>query len=157
MSVKFTIRGDKAVKKSLTEMGERARSVEKAWPSVGSYLSNQVNQQFVTEGRRFGTPWRPLKPEYKLWKMRHGFSRKILRQTGKLKESFTGRPMDIEEYRGNSATFGSSLDSAVWHQKGTRRNGKRVNPPRPMLVATKEVRLEVKRILLRYITRGRIT
>jgi phage gpG-like protein len=156
MAVKMTIRGDKQVKRRLEELGDRARSVEKAWPSVGSYLSRQVNQQFVTEGARFGKKWRPLKPEYRLWKMRHGFSRKILVKTGQLRREFTGRPMDIEEYKGNSATFGSSSDVAGWQHRGTFRNGKRVIPPRPILVVTKDIRVDVKRILLRYITRGQV-
>lgn len=155
MAIKMTIRGDKAASRRLDDVAHRARNIERAWPAVGSYISKQVNQQFVTQGSRFGTPWKPLKPEYRLWKIRNGFSRLTLVKTGLLKKSFTGRPMDIEEYRGNSATFGSNFDTAVWQQKGTHRNGKRVIPPRPILVATKDMRLEVKRILQRYIVKGR--
>lgn len=135
---------------------ERTKHVSpRAWQSVGAYLSDQVRQQFVTEGEHFHTPWKPLKPKYLVWKLAHGGSRKILRYNGDLMRSFTSRPMSIERYEGNRATFGSSDRKAVWHQKGTHRHGKQVNPPRPMLVVTREVRAGVKQRLDSYIAGGR--
>lgn len=134
----------------------RAEDVSRVWPSVGQYLSREVRKQFVTEGAHFGTPWKPLKPAYRLWKIRNGFSRKILRRTGELLQSFTGRPMDIERYQRQEARFGSDLDKARWHNFGTKRNGKRVNPPRPILKVTPAVRREVKNIVQDWITKGRV-
>jgi phage virion morphogenesis protein len=122
------------------------------WRQVGSYLSKQVDRQFITEGAHLGpSPWQPLKPAYRMWKIRHGYSRKILVQTGELRRSFTSRPMGIEEYHGQYAIFGSDLQKAVWHQYGTERHGKRVNPPRPMLVVNPDVRRDIKDILTNYI------
>lgn len=151
-SASFTISGDRDVSRKIRAYGTRAEDVSKAWPRVGSYLSRAVRQQFVTEGVRFGKPWKPVKPAYRLWKIRNGLSRKTLVATGAMRQSFVGRPMDIEEYRGNTAVFGSSDPKAVWHHYGTRRDGKRVNPARPILVITNDVAKDVRQILADHIT-----
>lgn len=59
--------------------------------------------------------------------------------------------MNIEQYRKQSATFGSSLNTAVWQQYGTRRNGRVHIPPRVILEVTTEQRAEVKKIIKKYI------
>lgn len=147
----ITVKGTRGIKQRIRGIQVRASNPQKAWPSVGAYLSRVANKQFTTEGAYLGKPWQPLKPAYRLWKIRNGYSRKILVQTGVMKRSFTGRPMDIEEYRGNSAVFGSSNQKAVWHHHGTRRNGKRVNPPRPILYVTPEVRSDIRDILAKHV------
>lgn len=145
------IRGDRDAARRLRAVGARAKNVEEAWPNVGNMLATRISRQFLTEGAYFGTKWRKLKPATIVEKRRQGWPTKTLQRTGELKKSFTGRPMNIEEYFPQSARFGSSLDKAVWHQRGTYRNGKRVNPPRKMIVITAEVRRETKDILRRYI------
>lgn len=151
MTARVTVKGDAQVARRFRTLAKNAEDVSPAWPRVGAYLSRTINQQFVTEGKRLGTPWRPVKPAYRLWKIRSGFSRKTLRQTGKMMKTFTGRPMDIEHYEGNSATFGSSDIKATWHHHGTRRNGERVNPPRPIFKTTPDVKRDVRDILLKQI------
>lgn len=140
--------------KQLQSLGARARDVSPAWPKVGAYLSSAVRKQFVSEGAYFGKPWRPLRPEYRRWKIRQGLNRKILVATGAMRKEFTGRPMDLEDYGPKSATFGSNNPRALWHHYGTRHNGKRVNPPRPILVTTQQVRSDVKQILHDWIKDG---
>lgn len=152
MGMKIKEKNKGAVKRRLRLIDKRADNPEGAWPRVGSYLSRQVRRQFVTEGSHFGKKWRPLKKSYRLWKVRHGHSRKILVQTGSMRDSFTRRPMAIEEYQGKSAVFGSDHRLAKFHQYGTRRHGKQVNPPRPMLIITKEVRQDIRDILAKYVT-----
>lgn len=115
MTVTVNKRQMAGVQARISGMSARAENAEAVWPRVGSYLSRQINRQFVTEGAHFGRPWKPLQPSYRLWKIRHGYSRKILVQTGQMRESFTKRPMSIEIYRKDSATFGSSNPKAGWH------------------------------------------
>lgn len=141
-------------KRRLRAMAKRVENPEPAWPRVGAFLSMVVRRQFATKGAYLNTPWDPLKPEYLLWKTVNGYPRQTLVMDGSLRRSFVGRPMDIETYKGASAKFGSSSDLAVWHQRGTHRNGKRVNPPRPMLFINEPVAEEITDILRRYI-RGR--
>jgi phage gpG-like protein len=156
MPVEFRINGINQVKGRFNGMSMRAKDVSRAWPHVGSYLSRAMMRQFVTEGKYLGRPWKPLQPDYRLWKIRNGYSRKILVQTGQMRKTFTSRPMDIEQYRGNRARFGSSDQKAVWHHYGTRRNGKRVNPPRKILVVNKRIRRDVRDILAKYIRDGEV-
>lgn len=147
----MTVIGEDRVARHLRGVGNRAQNVLPVWPKVGNYLSSRVQRQFLSNGAQFNTPWKPLKPEYRLWKMRNGFGNKTLIMSGEMKRSFTGRPMDIELYSPQSATFGSSNQKAVWQHYGTRRNGKRVIPPRKILVLTREVRADIKDIVGRYI------
>jgi phage gpG-like protein len=135
----------------LSRMADRAEDLTPAWPRVGRYLSGVVREQFATRGARLGTPWRPLSDTYAARKARMGWNRRTLVRTGALRSSFTSRPMAVERYGRQEAHFGSDLQTAVWHQRGTHRNGKRVNPPRPMIRVTPEVRSEVKQILAAYI------
>lgn len=145
------VKSGRGVTAKVNGMVRRTQDASAAWPKVGAYLARTTRQQFATKGGRLGTPWQPLKPKYRLWKIKHGFNRNILVMTGDLRNSFVSRPMSIEEYKKTSAVFGSKDKKAVWHQYGTRRNGKRVNPPRVMLKATPEVRAEVKKIITRHI------
>ena len=151
----MTIKGDASVSRRFRGIADNAQDVTAAWPRVGSYLSRTVARQFATNGAHLNTPWKPLKPEYRLRKMREGFGRRTLVRTGAMKRTFVGRPMDIEEYGPKSARFGSNDIKAVWQHYGTHRNGKRAIPPRKILVITRDVRRDVKDIVKDHILRGR--
>lgn len=148
-------RGIGNTKRKLRTYERRVDNVRAAWPRVGRYLASVTRRQFTTKGAFLKTPWKPLKPEYRLWKVRNGYSRAILIQTGDMRSTFTSRPMDIEEYHSNYAVFGSSHPLARYHQYGTRRNGKRVLPARKILVTNKMVRSEVRDIVADYIIKGK--
>lgn len=151
-----TIRGDAGkVKRRLGTFERRADNIRAVWPRVGRYMSSVTRRQFTTAGTFLKTPWKPLKPEYKLWKVRNGYSRAILIKTGEMRSSFTSRPMDIEEYHSDHAIFGSSNPLAVYHQYGTRRNGRKILPARKILVTNKMVRSEIRDIIAKYIIDGR--
>lgn len=154
MSFGMRYEGTLTVSKKLRRLASNAESQEKVWPKVGSYLSRAIQRQFITEGAYFNTPWKPLKPNYRKWKMQQGLSRKILRQTGMMMRTFTGRPMDIEEYYPHEAVFGSSNPKAAWHHYGTRRNGKRVNPPRKIVSLPRFVKEDVKQLIADHLMEG---
>jgi phage gpG-like protein len=141
-------------KRHIRNLQMRATNLMPMWPRVGTYLSGVVRKQFASKGVYLQTPWKPLQPDYRLWKVKHGYSSAILVKTGDLKRSF-GRPMQIESYRRDSASFGSREQTALWHQDGTRRHGRQVNPPRPILKATPLVKREVKKIVRDWIVEGR--
>lgn len=150
----MTITGDKKVAFNLRKVARSADNIEPVWARFGLYLSRQVARQFSSRGAFFGTPWKPLTAKYRLAKRRSGGGSRLLVQSGQLRESFVGRPMRIEKYMGDSAEYGSDLDKAIWHQRGTHRNGKRVNPPRPMLVVRPQHRKFLKRLLKAHILGG---
>lgn len=148
----MTIKGNKAAALRLRNLSERAENIEPVWARFGLYLSRQVGRQFSSRGSWFGTPWKPLTPQYRLQKRRSGNGSKLLVSSGELKESFTGRPMKVERYSAKSAIYGSDLDTAIWHQHGTHKDGKQVNPPRPMLVRTPRMSKFLKRLIKQHLT-----
>ena len=140
----------------LKAVARRAENPEGVWPRVGQYLSFTANRQFVTEGMYLlGRPWKPLTSKYRLRKIRMGGSRKILRFSGDMASTLTSRPMSIEQYSGDTATFGSRDPKVAWHHRGTYRDGKRVNPPRPILPFNETVREDIKEIMIAYVTGDR--
>jgi phage gpG-like protein len=130
--------------RKLQKIAKKVQNPAGMWPLVGDEIADHVEMQFATQGAHFGRPWKPLTPEYVKWR---GSAGPILVRSGAMKNTLTGRPMDIERYFGSYAEFGSNDDKAVWHQFGTHRNGKRVNPPRPMLVVTPELREGVTEVM----------
>lgn len=147
------------IRKGSQGVSRRMRLIEKKvqnppptlWVRVGAIVSKNINRQFVTEGSWFGTPWLPLKPRYRLWKMAHGYSRKTLVASGEMRSSFTSRPMSIEIYSGKEARFGSRNQKAIWHHNGTHRHGKRINPPRKIMGNNPEMQREIADVVRTYV------
>lgn len=157
MGASMRVTGDKKAALRVELMSKRASNVTPmAWRGVGRYIADAERRQFTSEGKYMGTPWRPLKPEYRLWKIRQGYMRKIMARTGSLRRKFTSRPMDVERYTHNTGTYGVNDRLAKWHHYGTRRNGKQVNPPRRLMKVTPFMRRDIRDILARYVTRGRV-
>lgn len=144
-------------KQHVKRTAERAANPAPVWPSVGTYLSHANWKQFTSRGAYYGTPWKPLKPNYYRWKLKSGHGRTMLVLTGKMRTSFTARPMAIEVYSRHHAVFGSDDRLAIFHQFGTRRNGKRAIPARPMMVVTPKVRDDIADIIEQYVTTGRVS
>lgn len=151
MSMQVAGVGLKTSERDLKDLIKRVKRPERVWRKIGSYLSMSVRKQFATQGGYHGKPWRPLQPDYLQWKVRNGYSRKTLVQTGAMKKSFTSRPMSIEKYYGKYAVYGSDNELAKYHQYGTRKDGKRVNPPRPMLVSSKRTKTAIRAIVEDYL------
>lgn len=137
--------------RQLRAMQRRAHDPLPAWRKVGRYMAREIAKQFRTRGARFSTPWRPLAPSTIAEKRRLGYPRTPLVRTGALKREFTGRPLDIERYMGNVAFFGSNNPIAAYQHFGTRRNGRRHIPARPILKVTPDMRREVRQIFQDYI------
>lgn len=143
--------GIKTAKSDLKGLIRRAQRTDRMWRKVGSYLSMTTRKQFATQGAYHGKPWRPLKPDYLQWKIKNGYSKKTLVQTGAMRASFVSRPMSIEKYYGNYAVYGSNNELAKFHQYGTRKDGKQINPPRPILVSTRRVKSTIREIVQDYL------
>lgn len=152
MAAKATIKGVDPVVVRFKEYQKRIKTLRRAWRSVGRYLSGEFRKQFTSQGAYFGKPWAPLDPQYRAWKSVHYPGRKILVQSGSLRDSLTHRPMGVERYHLDSAEFGSDDPKAIFHQRGTRRG----IPPRPMVVVNQKMRTDITDILAKYITDGRV-
>lgn len=146
----------RSTKFRIKAVNTRANNLMPVWPKVGSYLSRSNRKQFTSRGLYYGTPWKPLQPEYALWKLHHGYGRRPLVLSGAMKTSLTSRPMSVERYHRQSAEYGTNNRLAVFHQYGTRRHGKRAIPARPMMKVTPLVRRDIRDIIKTYVTTGKV-
>lgn len=151
MGLRYSDAGARKKMAKLDKIAERVAHPEPMWPRVGRVISKHVALQFATEGAHFGTPWKPLTPQYAAWKKANGGAGGILVFSGEMRDSLTKFPMDVTEIRGDSATFGTRNQKAIWHQFGTTEDGQQINPPRPMLIVTPELRDDVKDEMRKYI------
>lgn len=154
MSLSVSAKGGQRTKRKLRGMEARAKNLSPVWPKVGSLIANMNRLQWATDGAYYGTPWQPLSPDYLQWKVSNGYSGSLLVMTGGMRASFTSRPMRIEQYRGNSAVFGSDYWLAKFHHYGTFRNGKRAIPPRKLMVASERMQSGVAAVIAQYVTDG---
>jgi phage gpG-like protein len=133
---------------------ERVEHPQPLFLYLSKIVGRDVRKNFASHGVFFGRPWQPLKPDYRVWKVAQGYPRSILVMTGELRDTFTSTPGNIISMTEKSVTFGSTDRKAVWHQFGTHRNGKRVNPPRPMLFMNPVLREDIMTATENYIMRG---
>lgn len=150
------VSGLQDAKTRIKAINVRAKNLTPMWPKVGSYLAAVNRKQFTTRGVYLGTPWSPLQPEYASWKLSHGYGRRPLVLSGALKTSYTSRPMSVERYYKKSALFGSSNRLAPYHQHGTRRNGKRAIPARPVMAMTPQVKRDIGNMIGEYVVNGKV-
>lgn len=87
---------------------------------------------FEKETDAFGNPWKPTKS---LKNQKFGKKKKILQDSGVLKESITARNDGV-----NKVSIGSNLSYAPIHQFGGKagKGGKSIIPARPYLPVSKE-------------------
>jgi hypothetical protein len=148
------IDGDRRVRQLLSEMADRTRGVEPAWPGVGDVIAEHMFEQFASEGSHLtGHAWAPLTPKYLAWKVSKGFHHERLRQTDQMRLSLISRPLPIEEYRPSSARFGTDDEKAAFHQEGTR-----FMPQRKIIEvdANPDFADDVNSVLARYIFENRL-
>lgn len=146
-----TVEGGRRLPKELRRMARRADNLIVVWPRVGRYLSRTARRQFTTKGAHLGTPWEPLKPEYARRKRLQGYGNRPLVLTGKMRDEFIQRPMKVERYEPQRAEFGSDSNIAVWQHGGTKRQGRKHIPARPILKQTPEVTQELNNVIYDYI------
>lgn len=140
--------------RKLVAMSRRVDDLTPIWPKIGLFLSREVSKQFTTHGAYMGTPWAPLKPDYRAWKIANGFPGKTLVMTGDMKSTFVRRPMQREIYHRDHAIFGSDDQKARWHAAGTERDGRQILPARPIMVIRTYQKNRVKKIMRNYIENG---
>lgn len=151
-----TIDGDRRVEQLLTEMIDRSTGMEAAWPAVGDVIADHMATQFATEGAHLtGKPWAPLSPPYLAWKLAHG-GNGILRLSDAMVSSLISRPMAVEEYGPDWATFGTNDPKAKFHQGGTKKM-----PQRKIIELDspggEELADDCNSVLARYIFEGRLS
>lgn len=156
MTTKVEVLGDDALVARLVAMRDRARHNEPPLEEWGGMLATQTAEAFATQGASLGvpgTPWKPLSPAYAAWKLKHGYRPEILRRTDELMHSVDHRPMMIDEVGPLSATFGTAVPYAKYHQS---RRARRVIPYRPFLVVTPILKRQLDRLVAKWVTDGTV-
>jgi len=149
MPMKADIEGINQVRLRVKQGRKRIETPSGAWVKVGSYLAMVERKQWAMQGGYLGAPWKPLKPDYLQWKIKHGYSKRTLMKTGAMRASFTSRPMQVERYYKRSAVYGSKVPCAKYHQYGA----PRAHVPRRQIInKNPKIVRSIKYILMDYIT-----
>lgn len=142
------------VARALKKLDRNSTDLTTVWRRAGSRIARDNRRQYATKGAFHGTPWKPLAKATLRTKLRTGAPRGMLKRTGALFRSFTGRPMGTEIYGPHEAHYGSPLQTAVWQQFGTFMNGKRHIPPRLIQKLNPATRQEIIRMVVTHVMRG---
>jgi hypothetical protein len=108
-------------RRRIQAMRARARDLSPAFEVVLDWWALQNAEHWVSRGGRWRTPWKPLHPDTLDDKRRRGFPPDTLVRTGDLIADLTLRPFGVELVTAQSATAGTGLRYAIYHQEGTRR------------------------------------
>jgi phage gpG-like protein len=144
--------GEQAVARDLLRFGQNAADVRPAMAQVLDLLRNVERRQFDSEGAYGSGGWAPLAASTIDQKRRQGLDPRILRATGRMRDSLTepGHPDQIAIARHDGLDFGTTDEKAARHQHGTARM-----PQRRVVQLPESDRREVVRILQRHVVSGR--
>lgn len=130
MNFSFTVEGKTILNRSFSRLGERLSDLRPIWDKVQRTFWDIEASQFKSEGAKGASgKWKPLSRPYAKRKAQRYGSQPILRATGRMEKSLTGKTSDtvlIKEAQ--SFGIGTSLDYAPFHQRG----GKNL-PKRPVI------------------------
>lgn len=119
-------------------MRDRAHDLSPAWEELLNWWASTNVEQFTSGGRRWRTPWEPLRPTTVREKNRGGFLSETLVRTTRMRSDMTRRPMGVEHITHDSVEAGTRAPYAKFHQLGA--PGAHL-PARP-LVSTRRVMAE---------------
>lgn len=131
----------------LRQVRERTADISPALNVWVDDVAEEVALNFASEGERFGHAWAALSPKYAAWKAMHYPGKTILRREDRLYESLTVRPMAVERITKDSATVGTNVPYAKYHQRGTSKM-----PSRPFLELTAELQRSLNNHVRDHIT-----
>lgn len=137
---KFTMdrRAYRRARKRIHEMKDRAGNVMPAWNVFLDWFAHGNRQHFGTQGKRWRTPWRELKPATVRQKRALGYTTDILVRDSTLLRSIADRPLDHERIGPHDMTAGTTVRYARFHHSGAPRAG---IPKRP-LWSTEQIKRE---------------
>ncbi|HET9144159.1 hypothetical protein [Actinophytocola sp.] len=110
-----------SVRRELRAMRARAQNVQPAWNAFLDWFSHGNRQQFGTQGKRWSTPWRELKPRTVAQKRSLGFTTDILVRESILLRSVADRPLDFERVGPHDMSAGTTVEYAGIHHRGAPR------------------------------------
>lgn len=120
MQANVSVKGVNRVNLRLTKMAERAQDFAPVFRWAQRELEQANRDNFRSRGATSGEPWMPLDDEYARWKLAHHGPKPPMVLSGRLFRDVTwlkGPPNSIGRL---TATFGTNLPYAKFHEAGTR-------------------------------------
>lgn len=152
MRLELDVFGDVQVSREILRYGEHANDARPAFRQMTQMLEQAERRQFDTQGGFASGGWAPLKPETVRAKVRKHQDPRILRATGALEASLTHGGSGARRHVGSQELiYGTDIEYARFHQHGTRRM-----PQRRPLETTKNMRVQLMKVLQRWIVRGEV-
>lgn len=108
-------------KKKIQAMRERAGNNMAAWNVFLDWFTDGNRQQFGSQGKRWRTPWRELKPATVKQKRREGYTADTLVRESILQRSVTDRPLGLERIGPHDMEAGTLVKYAAVHHFGAPR------------------------------------
>lgn len=92
LSLTWSIEGEQQLVRRLRKIGNEVKDWREAFTEASDELKEVFSKDvFRTEGAILGESWKQLKPTYLAQKVKRGYSRDILVQTGAMKSDFQSR------------------------------------------------------------------
>ena len=108
----------------VTDMDDRADNFRPVFRRMREYFEENWGENFLTNGLRVGG-WAPLDAEYAAWKSRNYPGQPPMVASGSLFASLRNLRGPGSEIDRKSATFGTKIKYAKFHQYGTTKMPKR--------------------------------
>lgn len=144
------VAGDgKGVTLNLTRFQQRVEDATPAMREVVRQVKSGRNTDMFRNGGPPSKRWKPLDPGYRAWKARHYPGAGTLVRTGRLRDSLTVAGQGVETAGPRSATIGTRVPYAKYHQRGTRSM-----PARPIVDQDRDVQRLVTKIMQRWVVEG---
>jgi phage gpG-like protein len=134
----------------LDKMDDRIGDMRPVFRWTKGYLETANAANFAANGLPTGQPWKPLDAQYGAWKARNYPGTGMLRQTGRLFRSLTSlSDSSANIISKDTATFGTSVEYAKFHQYGTTKM-----PKRQIVFTPREFPKELGVTMAKYIVLG---
>lgn len=143
IKLSFEVDGEKQLDRAMSRFGEGIHDMRPAFKLMAESFKKIEQKQFDSEGSHGGSRWAPLSSTYAAWKGANFGGLPILQLTGLLRESLTGgSPWYVERITKDSLVLGTSVEYAIFHQRGTM-----AMPPRPVINLSEQDKMEWIKIL----------
>jgi hypothetical protein len=144
--VQIQVRGLEQVRMNLRRRQRDLADFRPFWPRLQQMVGDWMRQQFETEGRWGGDPWRPLSGEYLERKQREYPGTGILVRTGELRRAAESPRIAGASPGGVRIVIPDAV--APYHQTGTR-----TMPARPIIPSPlpEDARAEMRRAFHAYV------
>ena len=125
LGITFEIEGVAQMARVLGISAKRVKDLRPVWDDIADDFVKKERTLFSRQGSVAGwNAWSPLNPDYVKWKASKGFSTKILRRKGDLRDSLTKRGDSnfIFKPRKLGMEIGTKVPYAKYHQRGVPKN-----------------------------------